>query len=136
LVDTFERCRLDWTELHEPPHREMLRLYTRLLQLRRQHPALRRRQRTSYDVRAVDAHVIAMERRHEHAAVLVVVRLSGHGPIVLHAQNSGDTLITSEDDDTTPDPHPIVTAWTSDNLTLTFSRPGAIVLQGQLAGTS
>ncbi|MEV7631808.1 malto-oligosyltrehalose trehalohydrolase [Microbacterium sp. NPDC089318] len=37
---TFERSRLDWTELTEPRHARLLELYRRLAALRREHPEL------------------------------------------------------------------------------------------------
>ena len=37
---TFERCRLDWSEIGRPPHTELLEWYRRLLRLRRERPAL------------------------------------------------------------------------------------------------
>ena len=37
---TFERSRLDWSELAEPEHARLLRLYRELIALRREHPGL------------------------------------------------------------------------------------------------
>jgi len=38
--ETFERSRLDWSELERPPHRELLEWYRALIALRRQRPDL------------------------------------------------------------------------------------------------
>jgi maltooligosyltrehalose trehalohydrolase len=43
--ETFERCKLDWSELDRPPHAEVFQLHKDLLRLRREVPVFRRVQR-------------------------------------------------------------------------------------------
>ncbi len=39
-LETFERCKLDWSKTAISPHAAMLRLYRDLIALRKQHPSL------------------------------------------------------------------------------------------------
>jgi maltooligosyltrehalose trehalohydrolase len=53
--ETFERCKLDWTELSRPPHAELLQWHRQLIDLRRREGALN-------DGRRDDVHVRFDER--------------------------------------------------------------------------
>lgn len=71
--DTFERSRLDWDEPQRTGHREMLAWVRALLTLRREHPALHERARSSVDARAPDAESLVMDRRHPDRPLSVVL---------------------------------------------------------------
>ena len=127
--DTFDRSRLPWTELDDPFHAAMLRLYTSLLQLRRTHPALQGRGRDHYAARAVDAHTLMLQRSSPDggAMVLVVVRLSGDGPARLPLNaDVRETLLSTEDPEFIDSPKPIRVDTAARSVE--FTRPGAIVI--------
>ncbi len=136
--ETVERSRLRWEESSHEPCVRVLRLYERLLALRRTHPALRQPARDSYDVRSIDDHTVSLERWHREDALVAVVRLSTAGTVSLPV-GTHHVILTSEDPDVVGDPQPIGInvqppgesphlSSADANLTLTFSRPGAIVL--------
>jgi maltooligosyltrehalose trehalohydrolase len=127
--ETFERSRLPWSELDESGHAAVLRLYTRLLHLRRSHPALQGRGRDHFGVRAIDAHTLSVQRTGPDGPerLLAVVRLSGDGPASVPIDASlRTTLLTSEDADVVGDPRAIRVD--RDASLVHFERPGAIVL--------
>ena len=116
--ETFEQSRLDWGEISRPPHAGIRRLYQRMLELRPHGRA--------YDVRALgDAALIATR-----GDLSLVVRLSGSGPVAIpHAGSTWrDVVVTTEDDDIASEPAPIRVD-TAAPLTVTFARPGAILLR-------
>ncbi|MGH3507544.1 MAG: malto-oligosyltrehalose trehalohydrolase [Nocardioidaceae bacterium] len=106
-VETFERSKLDWTEVDQPPQARLLQWYAALIRLRRQRPDLR-------DPRLADVHVshdlengTIVVHRGEH---LIAVNLSaqprdigfvpitpGAVSVVLAWDTEGTTLV----DDTT-----------------------------------
>jgi maltooligosyltrehalose trehalohydrolase len=133
--ETFDRSRLRWNELDDPDHAGVLRLYQRLLHLRRSHPAMHGSDRGSFDVEAVDAHTLLIRRRsadREHA-LLVVVRLSGAGTTLVQLPTpSGATLLTTEDSDIVAMPVPV--RMVRGATCVELARPGAIVLEGYRAG--
>ncbi|MPZ74673.1 MAG: malto-oligosyltrehalose trehalohydrolase [Nitriliruptorales bacterium] len=74
---TMERSRLDWSRADTPPGRARQDLWRRLLQLRRDVPALRNGRRDLVEVLAVDDERLALLRRDEDGSgVLVVANLS------------------------------------------------------------
>jgi maltooligosyltrehalose trehalohydrolase len=79
-LETFVRSKLRWTERAEPPHAGVLRLYRDLLDLRRQHPALRERSRDSVAVVALGERTLALRQSTAvapGAALLALVHLGG-----------------------------------------------------------
>jgi maltooligosyltrehalose trehalohydrolase len=74
---TFVRSRLDWDERERQPHAGVLRLYQELLRLRREHPALRLRERSAWAVEAVADGAIALRRNGSGGDVLLVANLAG-----------------------------------------------------------
>jgi maltooligosyltrehalose trehalohydrolase len=128
--DTFERSRLRWEEIDRPAHAGVLRLYTRLLDLRRTHSALQPRGREYFEVRAIDGHTVSLRRTSADGAatLLAIVRISGDGPsrVVVDGEVR-KTLLSTEDPDVTPSPVPIRVDTAT--RTLEFARPGAIVLE-------
>jgi maltooligosyltrehalose trehalohydrolase len=77
--DTFERSKLRWDECLAPPHAAILQLYRDLIGLRRQHPALRERDRDSFAVAALGESALALRRHAPTPAdtLLIIVNLRG-----------------------------------------------------------
>ena len=130
---TFYRSRLRWSESEAPEHASVLRLYTRLLQLRRTHPAAQCRTRESFEVRTLDSHTLSMQRSsaEERDRLVAIVRLSGPGPSqVALPQAPLDIVLNTEEDDVAEAPRPI--AVDRERGVVRFDRPGAIVLSTPL----
>jgi maltooligosyltrehalose trehalohydrolase len=123
---TFERSCLRWDEAERPPHAGVLRLYERLLHLRRSHPAMQLSARDLFDVRPLDAHTLALRRDSaDRASTLVaVVRLSG-GAGTIHLGAGGAVLLTTEDADVVEKPLPIRVGGGA----ISFAREGAVVIE-------
>ncbi len=83
---TFTSSRLPWGERDQAPHRQVLALYQRLLELRRQHPALRG-PGTGLAVAAFSDDVLLLRREAGPVALLAVVRLRGSGPVALRGHD-------------------------------------------------
>jgi maltooligosyltrehalose trehalohydrolase len=141
-VATFERSRLRWDEAAREPHASALRLYRRLLALRRELP-LRDTTSTTFDAQPLDAHSILLSFRPpavQGGVVRVAVRLSGSGRVLLpHVSTRVDVLLTTEDEPFADGPRPIAVSRAPEELgagagwTIAFSRPGAIVLRESAA---
>jgi maltooligosyltrehalose trehalohydrolase len=132
--ETFERSRLEWSELNDPDHAGVLRLYRRLLALRRSHPAMQASDRGSFDVEAEDAHTLLIRRwsADRAHALFVAVRLSGTGTTTVQLpERCGDTLLTTEDQDIARAPQPVRVNREASRIE--FDRPGAIVLSASRA---
>jgi maltooligosyltrehalose trehalohydrolase len=61
-TETFQRSKLRWEERDTGPHQGVLRLYQRLLALRKALPALRERSRDSFSILAAGEHTLVMRR--------------------------------------------------------------------------
>ena len=131
---TFEASRLDWAERDREPHASTLRLYRRLLHLRRQSPAMRDDDDSwaLFDAGA-DA-VIVRRGRHRGPALLAAVRLRGAGQVRLDAPEAAPpaglawrTIFTTEDPAHAPDPAPPAVAGAP--AVIRFDRPGAVVFE-------
>ena len=126
---TFHRSRLRWTELEEPAHAAVLRLYQRLLALRRSHPALQSPTRECFDIRALDAHTVVLRRWsvEGHDRLAAVVRMSGRGETTVPLpEGLPDVVLTTEDPDVAGDAQPM--AVDRERSCVVFRRAGAIVL--------
>ena len=130
---TFERSRLPWAELSEPGHAAMLRLYQRLLGLRATADPLSGSAPGDCDARALDEATVAVSRRGAHDRILVIVRLTGAGAVIVDAGSGARVLLTTEDEDVAPDPRPIAFTARGTEAELRFGRPGAVVLQAPVA---
>jgi maltooligosyltrehalose trehalohydrolase len=75
--DTFLASKLRWDERAEQSHAGVLRLYHHVLELRRLLPALRERDRDSFDVTAIGGAAVALRRRGPapEDTLLVIVNL-------------------------------------------------------------
>jgi maltooligosyltrehalose trehalohydrolase len=84
--ETFTRSKLDWSERARPPHAPILAFYREMLRIRREHPALKPRDRASFAVACVADGVLAMRRTGpKDAALLLVCNFGGPARVDLHA---------------------------------------------------
>jgi maltooligosyltrehalose trehalohydrolase len=88
-LETFERSKLDWSEIVREPHAACLRLYQAALRLRREHPAFRPCARAGYRVAALKCGVLALRLVAENEEWLILADLRGG-----HAGKIGDEEIT------------------------------------------
>jgi maltooligosyltrehalose trehalohydrolase len=91
---TFERSKLDWSELDREPHRSMLGLYRRLIDLRRTFPSLTDGRLDRVDVRFDEAHRWLTLRR---GPVVLLANLSDSAQI-LRAPFRATPILSSERD--------------------------------------
>jgi maltooligosyltrehalose trehalohydrolase len=87
--ETFERSRLDWSEIDREPHAACLRLYQAALRLRREHRAFRPKTRADYRVAALKCGVLALRMTGDGEDWLVLADLHGG-----HSGTLGDDEIT------------------------------------------
>jgi len=88
--DTFDRSKLRWEERSDPPHREMLALYSDLLAVRRSHPALRSQDRKHFTVTVLGDRALSLCRSApDGEAILVVVNFAGE--LRFRAEDRPDT---------------------------------------------
>jgi maltooligosyltrehalose trehalohydrolase len=132
--ETFEACRLDWSERERPPHEQALAFSRRLLALRASHPAMQAG--GAHAASTPDAHSIVVERTGPTEAgmppprIRAVVRLSAPGTVTLPAAGTRwRPICLSEDPAFATDPTPATIESGDDRLTVTFIRPGAVVLE-------
>ena len=94
---TFERSKLDWTELTEPRHARLLELYQALLRLRRERPELT-------DPRFATTRCICNERERtlviSRGALRVLVNLAD-GPATIEVDIGDPTVLLTTQDDIT-----------------------------------
>lgn len=130
-ASTFENSRLRWAEQTTGEHAAIWRLYQRLLHLRRVEPALAAG--APFVAVRLDDSTILIRRTPVHdAAIVIVVRLGGAGPVNLGAVLEGSRwtpLLTTEDVEYTDD-RGAPPSWDPDALAVTFARPSAIILRG------
>jgi maltooligosyltrehalose trehalohydrolase len=123
--DTFVQSRLRWSEIEQPEHASMLRLYRRLLQLRGSLAVLGRRTPDSYVARALDDHTVVIDYR--GGALVVVARISGAGTVAYDIPDTAVTILTSEEPGFATDAQPIGLR-RDGRCQIDFRRPGAVVL--------
>lgn len=132
---TFEVCRLRWDEVTSGEHGASLHLYRALLALRRGELLLRQPGWRGFDAIALDDDTLALRRAASGAALVVVVRLRGHGDVVLDTRAfvpdgaTWETLLTTETSPFTSDPRPIVVTGNARGLSVRFERPGAVIVR-------
>ena len=125
-AETFLWSVLRWHELDREPHAHVLRLYRRLLEIRRTNAAWGARGRDSYQVEPLDDHTLALGFLDD--PWLLIARLSG-GPESIHLSVSGsvNVVLTTEDEAFVADPTPLRVR---EGLHVDFERPGAVLLHG------
>lgn len=134
---TFERSRLDWSELQRDAHAATWRLHRRLLSLRRSDPALRERSRVACEVVPLDADSLLIVRMAgDGAAIAVVARLRGAGGVQLgratlprRRARRWDIILTTEDPKFCEDPQPVTIDLSGAAPHLVFARPGAVIMR-------
>jgi maltooligosyltrehalose trehalohydrolase len=132
---TFLACKLDWTELEREPFASMANLYRRLLQLRREEPALKNGEHSGYaQVYAGDERSILVRRdANGGRSLLAVVSFAGpsdndisvHSAAQLPGAEAWQLLMHTEDPRFTADR---ADAPVYHEGRLSFARPGAVVL--------
>jgi maltooligosyltrehalose trehalohydrolase len=128
---TFERSRLDWSERTSPVHAACLALYTELLRLRRTHSALAASTAVRGSAEAIGTDVVLMRRENDHERFLVIVRLTGAGPVNVETTSSGTAsriVLTTEEPRFAIDPHPPESRMQGERVAILFHRPGAVIL--------
>jgi len=137
---TFRASQLDWAEQHMEPHVSILRLYRALLGLRRREPALRSSSWDGVDAQPIGDGALVLRRAAHDSVLLVVAQLSGAGtvPLVLDRTPAGlqqdrarkaAPLLTTEDAAFAADRRAIRLDLLADIPTVSFPRPGAVILR-------
>jgi maltooligosyltrehalose trehalohydrolase len=128
---TFERSRLDWQERERQPHAASLALYRDLLHLRHAHRALGASEATSVDAAALDDATIVLRREQDGERFVIAVRLDGAGEVNIScgAASIPATILSTEDERYVPDPAPVRVQAGHHQVTVGFSRPGAVILK-------
>jgi len=137
---TFDRSKLDWSEIDREPHASVRRLYQALLTLREDEPALRSGEAGRFEAVAPDDESLLLRREAEGGATLwVAVRFRGQGSIDLasHADPDGvgwETVLTTEDAPFAPDPAPPRIDLTGPAPVVSFRGPAAVILRQRPVG--
>jgi maltooligosyltrehalose trehalohydrolase len=134
-LGTFLRSKLNWDERTQPPHANIFKLYKELLKLRRNHPALRDRERGKFDITKVGECTLALHRYGSTDTLLAIVNLAG--PLILDLCHLSGTkppvgrvwtvLLNSEDAEYGGREGTQLT----DKMVLTMSRPGALLMEAK-----
>ncbi|MBI4476407.1 MAG: malto-oligosyltrehalose trehalohydrolase, partial [Acidobacteria bacterium] len=137
--ETFECSRLRWEEIERQPHAGILRLYRRLLALRARSGPPEGGHYDPGDVvpgfsRATildEAQGIVAMRRDALAAIICLRTPGGASPraISLPSWGTGEVILDTEDPEFCSDPCPAARA--DSPPTITFQRPGAIVIRAR-----
>jgi maltooligosyltrehalose trehalohydrolase len=133
--ETFERSRLIWEERELDEHATVLALYRALLRLREDEPSFAERDRARLQVSALDDDTVAIRRFGDRGSA-VVVRLRGRGSVMVPLGPARPeeqcqvwkAALTTEEPRFASDPQPPVVEWAERSATITFARPGAVVL--------
>jgi maltooligosyltrehalose trehalohydrolase len=133
---TFESSRLQWAERDAPGHAEVLALYTRLLAMRLEFPALGASIEPRGWASAPDDDTIIVQRRMGAERFVIIARLRGAGTVDLvratgesFRRKDWDEVLTTEEPQFAPDPQPLGTAWNPEGPVVSFRRAGAIILK-------
>ena len=141
---TFERSKLNWSEIEKEPHASIRRLYRELLILRRDEPALRSGEPCGSWAFAVDEESLLLRREADRGATLwLALRFKGPGTIDLapHAgrQNDGwERVLTTEDLPFAPEPHPAAPSvnFSGPAPVIAFQGPAAVILRQRPVATT
>jgi maltooligosyltrehalose trehalohydrolase len=132
---TFEASRLRWEEQAGGEHARSLALYRALLALRRDHPALSGSDRTAGAAVSPDDQSLVMRRSDEGETFWVVLRFTSSGTVDLESASAAlgspveadrlTVVLDTEHGEFAEGPLAI----DIDRQTVTFARPGAVILQ-------
>ena len=135
---TFTASQLRWSERADPLHAESLALHRALLQLRRAHPALRASAFPTGEAVALDPDTILVTRHNPDGTsrFAICARLRGSGTVSWDLESSAgwSLALTTEDRTFATDSRPPMIDL--DRGTITFQRPGAVILERLVSSTS
>jgi maltooligosyltrehalose trehalohydrolase len=138
---TFLASRLDWSQVTREPHTSTLRLYRRLLALRRHEPALHSERFVAFA--PSESTLVLRQDAETGPSLLAIIEMRGSSTINLanHGCLAGldvslfQLLFTTEDRPFAPDPRPPVVAFENGELNVAFSRPSAVLMSVWSRGT-
>ncbi len=131
---TFLASHLDWSESMSEPHASTLRLYQRLLALRRQEPAVRCERFAAF---ALSESTLLLRQDAEEGPTLVaIIQMNGSSEVRLGDDECligldvslSQLLFTTEDLPFAPDSQPPRLEFQAGELNIRFARPSAILL--------
>jgi maltooligosyltrehalose trehalohydrolase len=131
---TFLGSRLDWSEGNREPHASTLRLYERLLTLRRHEAAIRCERFSAHAL--TESTLLLRQDAEEGPSLLAIIQMNGSSEIRLanHESLAGldpllwQLLFTTEDRPFATDPQPPGIESHDGALKITFARPSAVLL--------
>ncbi len=124
---TFVVSKLHWPELQHSPHDGVLRLYKRLLRLRKLEPALHNP--TNFEVHIPAENVLLIRRSSSSATLLIVIQLKGSAEVLLpQIAGQPQVILTSEDSEFVTESKPPQIKL-SERHSIRFARPGAVILR-------
>jgi maltooligosyltrehalose trehalohydrolase len=131
---TFLGSRLDWSEANREPHASTLRLYQRLLTLRRHESAIRCERFSAHAL--TERTLLLRQDAEEGPSLLAIIQMNGSSQVGLgnHQSLAGldssiwQLLFTTEDRPFAPDPQPPDIASHAGELKIAFQRPSAVLL--------
>lgn len=134
--ETFERSKIDWSELERSPGKEMFALHRALLRLRREEPPMAATARTDFDVVVLADELLAIRRRGRRFGdpLLFVIGLKGGGTISLAARDETRAPAGSDwhvELDTEAKAYGGTTPARLAGDTLTLAGPSAVVLRAR-----
>jgi maltooligosyltrehalose trehalohydrolase len=122
---TFLASRLDWSQPPREPHAGTLRLYRRLLHLRRTSLVGQHEGQRAFQCASLDADTLLLRHTAPDRELLLVARLRGQGTVAVPALPRGaNVLMTTEDADFVVDGRPP----SLDGDRVRFRRPSALVI--------
>lgn len=135
---TFERSRLDWSEVGREPHASTLRLYRALLELRRAEPALRSDRRENFKAFPLGEETLLLLRADDRGGILLLIaRLRGAGVVDLQGNpdlqflkgRPWEVVLTTEDPAFVPDPHIPTIERDREMPRIRFDRASALIVR-------
>jgi maltooligosyltrehalose trehalohydrolase len=131
---TFLASRLVWSESTHEPHASTLRLYQRLLALRRHEPALRGDRFAAYALS--ESTLLLRQDANEGPSLIAIIQMNGSSEIHLSTDTCltgldlalWQLLFTTEDRPFAPDSQPPDIAFLAGELKIRFARPSAVLL--------
>jgi maltooligosyltrehalose trehalohydrolase len=139
--ETFLASRLDWSQVTQEPHTSTLRLYQRLLALRRQEPAIQSERFVAFA--PSESALVLRQDAETGPSLLAIIEMRGASRISLadHECFAGldlslfQLVLTTEDRPFALDPRPPVVTFENGELNIDFSRPSAVLLSVWPRGT-
>ena len=131
---TFLASHLDWSESISEPHASTLRLYQRLLALRRQEPAVRCERFAAFAL--TESTLLLRQDAEEGPTLVAVIQMNGSSEVRLGDDEClmgldvslSQLLFTTEDLPFAPDSQPPRLEFQAGELNIRFARPSAILL--------